>query len=87
MSNLMHERSIFYSRFRLYIDESGDHVFRDTVDIAHRFLCLLGCWFHNPDYIEFHKALDHIKSKYLGHHPDEPVILHREDIINRRKIF
>lgn len=87
MSNLKQEKSIFYNRFRLYIDESGDHVFRDTVDIPHRFLCLLGCWFYNPDYIEFHKSLDDIKSKYFGHHPDEPVILHREDIINRRKIF
>jgi hypothetical protein len=32
-------------RYRLYLDESGDHVVRDFSNLAHRFLCLLGCWF------------------------------------------
>ena len=43
--------SKFEDRFRLYLDESGDHVHRDTVEIAHRYLCLLGCWFRNPEYL------------------------------------
>jgi hypothetical protein len=77
----------FEERYRLYLDESGDHVYRETNDIPHRFLCLLGCWFKNPDYIAFHKSLENLKSKYFGHHPDEPIILHREDIINCRRAF
>jgi hypothetical protein len=62
-------------------------VFRDTEAVAHRYLCLLGCWFRNPDYLRFHDALEALKSEHLPHHPDDPVILHREDMINARKAF
>jgi hypothetical protein len=77
----------FEDRFRLYFDESGDHVFRETSDTAHRFLCLLGCWFQNPDYIQFHTSLERLKERHFHHHPDNPVILHRDDIINARNAF
>lgn len=77
----------FENRYRLYLDESGDHVFRETAEIAHRYLCLLGCWFHNPDYLKFHEALESLKALHLPHHPDDPVVLHREDMINARKSF
>lgn len=79
--------SKFEDRYRLYVDESGDHVYRETAEIAHRYLCLLGCWFRNPDYLMFHEAIEGLKSEYLPHHPDDPVILHREDMINARKAF
>jgi len=77
----------FEDRYRLYLDESGDHVFRETTETAHRFLCLLGCWFQNPDYIQFHETLESFKVRHLHHHPDNPVILHREDMINARNAF
>ena len=32
-------------RYRLYIDESGDHTWRQLDDPARRYLCLLGCFF------------------------------------------
>ena len=79
--------SKFEDRFRLYLDESGDHVHRETAEVAHRYLCLLGCWFRNPDYLSFHQAIEGLKSEYLPHHPDDPVILHREDMVNARKAF
>jgi len=79
--------SDFEHRYRLYLDESGDHVFRETTEPAHRFLCLLGCWFQNPDYMKFHEALEAFKKRYFSPHPDNPIILHREDIINARKSF
>ena len=79
--------SKFEDRYRLYLDESGDHVFRETEEHAHRYLCLLGCWFRNPDYLKFHEAIEGFKSAYLPHHPDDPVILHRDDMINARKAF
>jgi len=79
--------SKFEDRYRLYLDESGDHVFRETEELAHRYLCLLGCWFRNPDYLKFHEALEGFKTAYLPHHPDDPVILHRDDMINARKAF
>jgi len=74
-------------RFRLYIDESGDHVFRHLDQPSHRFLCLLGCFFRGKHYVPFHDELERFRRTHLGHHPDEPVILHREDIINRRSSF
>ncbi len=77
----------FEDRYRLYIDESGDHVYRDLTEPAHRFLCLLGCWFRNPDYLKFHATLEVFKARHLPHHPDDPVVLHREDMINARKAF
>jgi hypothetical protein len=55
--------SDFENRYRLYLDESGDHVFRDVAEPAHRFLCLLGCWFRNPDYLRFHTALEDVKAR------------------------
>lgn len=77
----------FEDRYRLYMDESGDHVFRETTETAHRFLCLLGCWFQNPAYLQFHEALESLKEQHFHHHPDNPVILHRDDIINARRVF
>lgn len=79
--------SKFEDRYRLYLDESGDHVFRETTETAHRFLCLLGCWFQNPAYVQFHEALERFKENHFHHHPDNPVILHREDIVNARRVF
>ena len=79
--------SKFEDRYRLYLDESGDHVYRGTSEIAHRYLCLLGCWFRNPDYLRFYEALEDLKTRHLPHHPDEPVVLHRDDMINARKAF
>lgn len=79
--------SKFEDRYRLYLDESGDHVFRETEELGHRYLCLLGCWFRNPDYLKFHDAIEVLKSEHLPHHPDDPVILHREDMVNARKAF
>ncbi len=79
--------SAFEDRYRLYLDESGDHVYRATTEMQHRFLGLLGCWFNNADYLQFHEALEDLKRRHFHHHPDNPVIFHREDIINRRKVF
>jgi hypothetical protein len=77
----------YEERFRLYIDESGDHVFKHSDEPAHRYLCLLGVWFKNPDYESFHRDLEQVKQDLFDPHPDDPVILHREDIVNRRGVF
>jgi len=77
-------------RFRLYIDESGDHVFRDPIalqEIPHRFLALCGCFFATDDYVVFHDAWEALKRKHFPHSPDEPIIMHRSDIVNRKGPF
>lgn len=71
-------------RFRIYIDESGDH----TYDINRQFLCLLGIIIEGNTYkTQFHPSLEKLKQKHFPHCPDAPVILHREDIIARRGPF
>jgi hypothetical protein len=74
-------------RYRLYLDESGDHVYNQLEEVSHRYLCLLGCWFRANDYEQFHDGLESLKRQHFPHSPDEPVVLHREDMINRRKSF
>ena len=75
------------ARYRLYIDESGDHVFKYLEHPGHRYLSLLGCWFNDTDYRVFHEQLSAFKKQHIPHHPDEPPILHREEIVNRRGHF
>lgn len=75
-------------RYRLYIDESGDHTFNLLDDPAHRYLCLLGVWFkQDAEYPEFADRLERFKREIFGPRPDKPIILHRSDIINRKGPF
>jgi len=75
-------------RYRLYIDESGDHTYKKLDNVGHRYLALLGVWFRQAeDYLAFVHALEKFKDALFGERPDDPVILHRTDIINRRGAF
>jgi hypothetical protein len=75
-------------RYRLYLDESGDHTYNLLGDPSHRYLGLLGVWFREKDrYVEFTDALEKFKRDIFGPRPDKPVILHRSDIINRKGPF
>lgn len=74
-------------RFRLYVDESGDHVYNHLDQPSHRYIGLIGCWFRNADYYWLHERLEQFKREHVPHHPDDPPVLHREDIINRRGHF
>jgi hypothetical protein len=75
-------------RFRLYIDESGDHTFNELEKRDRRYLALLGLWFDTgAPYLRFVAKLQELKDEIFGPHPDNPVILHREDIIKRRGPF
>ncbi len=82
------ERALpFQDRYRLYLDESGDHVISKLDEIGHQYLCLLGCWFNNQVYVRFHQEMEALKRRHLSYHPDDPPVLHREDIVNRRGSF
>jgi hypothetical protein len=76
------------SRYRLYIDESGDHTFHEIQEESRRYLGLIGCIIEGGKYrTDFFPELEKLKQKHFPHNPDEPVILHRSDIINRRGPF
>jgi hypothetical protein len=75
-------------RYRLYIDESGDHTYKLLDDLSHRYLALLGVWFRQHDhYTAFADDLERFKREIFGPRPDKPVVLHRSDIINRKGPF
>ena len=75
-------------RYRLYIDESGDHTYYKLEDPAKRYLGLIGIFMETEYYrTTFQPEIEGLKQKHFPHNPDEPVILHREDIINRRGPF
>jgi len=76
------------ARYRLYIDESGDHAYKMLDDPSHRFLALLGVWFRQQDdYVAFADRLEAFKRAIFGPRPDEPVVLHRSKIVNRKGPF
>lgn len=75
--------------YRLYLDESGDHVFRLIDDDHHRYLGLIGVWFDvEGPYRTFAWELQELKASIFGCHPDdEPLCLHRKDMVQRRGVF
>lgn len=52
-------------RFRIYIDESGDHTYRDLQKQENRYLCLIGCIFESEQYRIFARELEDFKQKHL----------------------
>jgi len=75
-------------RYRLYIDESGDHGRCGAEDIGKRYLCLLGCAVETDHYrTRFHPDLEALKQRHFPHSPDEPVIFHRKEIVNANGPF
>ena len=74
--------------FRLYIDESGDHSYSNLGLPATRYLCLLGCIFDLEVYQRtFQPLIDGLKRTFFPHDPDDPVILHRTKLINKKGPF
>jgi len=75
-------------RYRLYIDESGDHTYNLLDEVAHRYLALLGVWFRQADdYLAFAADLERFKETFFGKRADNAVVLHRSNIINRKGAF
>jgi len=70
-------------RYRLYIDESGDHTYTD------RYLGITGVMFELGNYAnEFYPDLEALKHKHFPRNPDEgPVVLHRKELINKQGPF
>jgi len=75
-------------RYRLYIDESGDHAYGEIEDPTKRYLGLTGVIVEGESYrTQFQPALEQLKQTHFPHNPDEPVVLHRTDLVNRRGPF
>jgi hypothetical protein len=76
-------------RFRLYIDETGDHspCVDSTAPVGSRYLGLVGVMIKAEDYEAFASGLEEFKRKHLPYDSDDPPILHRADIVNTRGAF
>lgn len=75
-------------KYRLYIDEVGNPDLEASQDPNHRYLSLTGVILE-LGYIDSRvfPALEGLKRRYFGSHPDEPVILHRKELVNKKHPF
>ena len=74
--------------YRIYIDESGDHTYSREDKQGKRYLGLTGLIIEVEYYrTKFQPELEILKQNYFPHSPDEPVIFHRKDLINKRGPF
>ncbi len=54
-------------RYRLDIDESGDHTYKKIDDVGHRYLALLGVWFRQgDDYLPLLTPSRDLRSTFSG---------------------
>ncbi len=69
--------------YRLYVDEVGNPDLESSNDPNHRFLSLTGVVLELSYVAQvLHKQMEELKSKFFGAHPDEPIILHRKEMVN-----
>ena len=76
------------TKYRMYVDESGNSDLNYRGDPNSRFLALTGVII-DLEHVQnkVHPEMESLKATYFNSHPDEPVILHRSDIMNRRGAF
>jgi hypothetical protein len=72
----------------MYVDECGNPDLESSNDPIHRFLSLTGVII-DLDYVTntLYKQIEFLKSEYFSSHPDDPIILHRKEIVNAKFPF
>ena len=75
-------------KYRIYIDEVGNSDLNASTDSNHRYLSLAGVIFE-LDYVSsaVFPAVESLKARYFASHPDDPVILHRKELVNKKPPF
>lgn len=76
-------------KYRLYIDEVGNADLGASVQNPnHRYLRLTGI-IMELDYVNdtAFPAIEELKRRYFGSHADEPIILHRKELVNKKPPF
>jgi len=75
-------------RHRLYIDESGDHTYMESPNPDTRYLGITGVLIEDDYYqTTVHLGLETLKQRHFPHNRDEPLILVRRLIIDKRGPF
>jgi hypothetical protein len=73
---------------RLYIDEVGNSDLGASRNPNHRYLSLTGViidLMHVDNVV--HPHLEGLKRSYFQSHPDDPIVLHRKELVNKRPPF
>jgi len=77
-------------KYRMYIDEVGNHDLESCHLANNRYLNLTAV-IMNVNYVRevVHPVINSIKERYFGNHhdPDDPVVLHRKEILNHYPPF
>lgn len=75
-------------KYRIYIDEVGNPDLESSDNPNHRFLSLTGVIIE-LGHVEtaIFPQLEALKTRYFQSHPDEPVILHRKEMVNGKRPF
>src|SRR5438309_984689 len=76
-------------KYRLYVDEVGNpDLAASRVNENNRYLSLTGL-LASLDYVRqtLHPAIEDLKGRYFGRNPDDPIILHRKEMVNQRPPF
>jgi hypothetical protein len=73
---------------RLYVDETGNADMRASADPNHRYLSLTGI-IMDIEHVRnvATPGMNAIKREILHEDPDEPIVFHRKDIMNRNRPF
>lgn len=75
-------------KYRIYIDEVGNPDLESSDNPNHRFFSLTGVIIgveHVQQAVQ--PQMEALKQMYFGSHPDEPVVLHRKEMLNARPPF
>ncbi len=74
--------------YRIYIDEVGNHDMSHADDPNQRFLSLTGVMVESGHIAQvLQPEMDQIKRRFFQQDPDEPIIFHRKEMVNKRPPF
>jgi hypothetical protein len=76
------------AKYRMYVDEVGNSDMGASQNPNHRYLSLTGV-IVDLEYVasDLNPRIEDLKTRYFGSHPDDPIILHRKDLVNLRGPF
>jgi hypothetical protein len=75
-------------KYRIYVDEVGNPDLGSSDDPNHRYLSLTGVIL-DLDYVlrTLHPQMEALKQKFFKPHPDEPIVLHRKEMLHAVEPF
>jgi len=75
-------------KYRIYIDETGNSDLKASGNENHQYLCLAGV-IMDLDYVReiFQPKLEELKRNFFDSHPDDPIILHRKELMSGKHPF